>query len=101
VKTGGDVVRIVLEVLPVLRPGVLVHFHDVFLPYEYPRAWVFELRRAWGEQYLLQAFLAYNEEFEVLMPCHALSRAEPERSSQLISSFGPEVARGAFWIRRL
>ena len=38
VKTGGDVNRIVLELLPRLAPGVLVHFHDIFLPYEYPRS---------------------------------------------------------------
>jgi hypothetical protein len=31
-KIGSDVNYIVLEVLPCLKPGVLIHFHDIFLP---------------------------------------------------------------------
>ena len=46
--------------LPVLQPGVTVHFHDIFLPWEYPRQWFAEMHWYWAEQYLLQAFLAYN-----------------------------------------
>lgn len=60
VKTGGAVTHIILDVLPRLASGVLVHFHDVFLPYEYPRHWVVEERRAYAEQYLLHAFLAFT-----------------------------------------
>ena len=43
-RTGGDVVHDVFEILPRLAPGVRVHFHDVFYPFEYPRDWVFEGR---------------------------------------------------------
>jgi hypothetical protein len=100
VKTGGDVTRIVLDLLPQVEPGVLVHFHDIFLPYEYPRAWVVDQRRAYAEQYLLQAFLAFNDSFEVVFPAHAVARAFPELVSAAIPSFGPGVAPGAFWIRR-
>jgi predicted O-methyltransferase YrrM len=100
VKTGGDVPHLVLDVLPALAPGVLIHFHDIFLPYEYPREWVVDMRLAWAEQYLLQAFLAFNEEFEVVLPVHALARCAPDEFGRLISSFGPGVAPGAFWIRR-
>jgi hypothetical protein len=57
VKTSGDVNRIILDILPELRPGVHIHFHDIFLPFEYPRYWVVDERRALAEQYLLQAFL--------------------------------------------
>ena len=100
VKTGGDVTRIVLEVLPALRPGVTVHFHDVFLPYEYPRSWLMELQRAWAEQYLLQAFLAYNAGVEVVMPCHAVSRSDPERVARIIAPDGGIAPPAAFWIQR-
>jgi hypothetical protein len=102
VKTGGDVTHTVLDLLPSLTPGVYVHFHDIFLPYEYPREWVMEQRRAWAEQYLLQAFLAYNTQFEVVLPVHALWRQESELMRESMPSlarlqgFGP----GAFWIRR-
>lgn len=59
VKTGGDVAHLILNLFPRVPQGVWVHVHDVFLPYEYPREWVVDERRAWAEQYLLQAFLAF------------------------------------------
>jgi len=90
----------VLDALPSLAPGVLVHFHDVFLPYEYPRHWVVELRLAWAEQYLLQAFLAFNDDFEVVLPLHALARRRTAEAARLIPSLTPESAPGAFWVRR-
>ena len=53
VRSGGDVVFAILEVLPRLRPGVAVHFHDIFLPSDYPPEWIIRLHRFWSEQYLL------------------------------------------------
>jgi hypothetical protein len=101
VRTGGDVTHIFGEILPRLTQGVTIHIHDIFLPYEYPRAWVVDDRRAWAEQYLLQAFLAFNDDFEVLLPAHALARAFPNALRRLIPSFDPRTTcPGAFWIRR-
>jgi hypothetical protein len=100
VKTGGDVDRIFLDLLPRLAPGVWVHVHDIFLPFEYPRAWVVDERRAWGEQYLLQAFLLFNEEFRVEIPLYAVARAHAQRLAAVIPSFSPELAPGAFWLSR-
>jgi cephalosporin hydroxylase len=101
VKTGGDVDRIFLDLLPRLASGVWIHVHDIFLPYEYPRAWVIDERRACEEQYLLQAFLAFNEEFQVEIPLHALARAHAERLAAAVPSFSPGIATGAFWISRV
>jgi hypothetical protein len=100
VRTGGDVTRIVLEIIPRLARGVIVHVHDIFLPYDYPRVWIVDLRRAYAEQYLLHAFLAFNDAFEVLLPVHALATADPDRLRRVVPSFGPGVAPGAFWMRR-
>ena len=56
--------------------GVLVHFHDVFLPWEYPRIWAEDYGLYWAEQYLLQAFLSMNDGFEVVVRAlRALARA--------------------------
>lgn len=65
-KIGSDVNHLFFEVLPRLRPGVHVHLHDVFHPFEYPRDWILE-GRAWTEAYLLRAFLAFNGAFEVVV----------------------------------
>ncbi len=63
-KTGSDVNYILFEVLPSLKSGVLIHFHDVFYPFEYPKEWVYE-GRSWNEDYFLKAFLMYNDKFEI------------------------------------
>ncbi|MHC4961147.1 MAG: class I SAM-dependent methyltransferase [Planctomycetota bacterium] len=65
-KIGSDVNRIVFEILPLLHSGVIVHFHDIYWPFEYPLEWI-ELGRAWNEAYLLRAFLQYNKTFEILL----------------------------------
>jgi predicted O-methyltransferase YrrM len=64
VKTGSDVHYILFEILPRLKSGVLIHFHDIFYPFEYPKDWVF-MGRNWNEDYFLKAFLMYNNEFEI------------------------------------
>ncbi len=65
-KIGSDVNYLFAEILPSLAPGVFVHVHDIFYPFEYPRPWVYE-GRAWNEAYLLRAFLAFNEGFEIVL----------------------------------
>lgn len=94
VKTGGDVNYIVLDVLPALQPGVIVHFHDIFLPWEYPRDWLETFLFYWAEQYLVHAFLAFNAAFEVLISSHALVRRFPDEVAQLIPSFAEVRDRG-------
>lgn len=99
VRTGGDVIRLFQDILPRLATGVWVHFHDIFLPYDYPRQWVVTERRAWSEQYLLQAFLTFNDRFQVIMPNHAAARAFPEIVSKVVPSFDSSVEPAGFWMR--
>ena len=100
VKVGGDVNRIVLDILPRLAPGVIVHFHDIFLPYEYPKEWPERFGLYWTEQYLLQAFLSLNPAFEVICALHALNRDRAERVHELIPALAGGGSPAAFWIRR-
>jgi hypothetical protein len=92
-RAGGDVHYEYLELLPRLNIGVLVHVHDVFLPDDYPREWLIEKRRFWTEQYVLQAFLALNRDFEVLWSSHMLAN----RLTEILPGASPG---GSFWIRR-
>ena len=98
---GSDVQYLFLEVLPRLAPGVLVHVHDIFLPREYPRYWVRDRLRFWNEQYLLQAFLAFNTQFRVVWASHWMAQRYPERLATVIPSFGPGKSPGSFWIERV
>lgn len=61
-KIGSDVNDIFFRILPALRPGVYIHFHDIRHDFEYPREWIYQ-GRAWNEAYLLRAFLQYNQVF--------------------------------------
>lgn len=65
-KTGSDVNHILSNILPSLKKGVVIHFHDILWPFEYPEIWVDE-GRAWNEAYLLRAFLQYNQAFKILL----------------------------------
>lgn len=64
-KIDSDVLHLFFRILPALDAGVIVHFHDVLWPFEYPRNWL-EEGRAWNEAYVLRAFLQYNQSFEII-----------------------------------
>lgn len=60
VKSGSDCLHIYLRLLPQIRRNIIVHAHDVFLPFGLPQEWLLNLQRYWTEQYLLLAFLIDN-----------------------------------------
>ncbi|MCC7518166.1 MAG: class I SAM-dependent methyltransferase [Verrucomicrobiae bacterium] len=100
VRPFGDVPRLVLDLLPRLHPGVWVHFHDIFLPWDYPRTWVVRERRIWTEQYLLEAFLSENPNLEIVLAMYRLHRAAdmPLRALGFRDGIGHPPC--AFWMRR-
>lgn len=65
-KVNSDVNRIFFDLLPRIRKGVLVHFHDILYPFEYPKEWIYK-GRAWNEAYMLRTFLQYNDSFRVIL----------------------------------
>jgi hypothetical protein len=101
VKAGSEVPRIVLELLPALAGGVVVHFHDIFRPFEYPRVLFERFNVHWQEQYLVQAFLAFNPQFRVLLANHALARLHRDRVARALGGHEVEPAASAFWLERL
>ena len=63
-KANSDVNYVFFKILPILKKGVVIHFHDMFYPFEYPKAW-HEEKRYWNELYFIRAFLAYNKAFSI------------------------------------
>lgn len=101
VKTGGDVVFLLQEVLPRLADGVVIHIHDIFLPWDYPQEWVMT-GRAWNEQYMVRAFLSFNSAFEILLGVGWMSNFRPDILGAALPGY-PEVypdGGGSLWIRR-
>ena len=103
-RAAGDVQLEYLEILPRLKPGVMVHIHDISLPKPYPRVY-FESQLYWNEQYLLQAFLCFNARFEVLWPGNHMMLKHPEsvlavfpEYHEMRKSF-PMSEPSSFWIR--
>jgi len=97
-KFSSDVNFLLFQVLPVLKSGVWVHFHDIFYPFEYPSEW---LRRgwSWNEAYLLRAFLTCNSEFEIRMWGDALAALNPG----LVRSLMPNCllnTGASIWLQR-
>jgi len=105
-KVGSDVQYEFLEVLPTVAPGVVVQIHDVFLPYEYPRHLIVDWHQFWNEQYLVQAFLAFNASFEVLWSSAWL---HAEHANRLADAFPSYKGMGwptgmppcSLWLRRV
>jgi len=105
VRAGGDVNSLVLDVLPVLAPGVVVHFHDIPLPYEYAEVYFTNprFRMFWTEAYLLQAFLCHNTSYEILLAMNFLMRDHAAAFQSAWPHHDPRIHRfpsHSFWIRR-
>ncbi len=85
--------------LPRLKRGVIVHLHDIFLPFEYPREWLIDLGWRWNEQYLVQALLQDSDSMEVLWLGHYF-----ERTVSTFRDHFPAMKRGrasSLWLRKL
>jgi hypothetical protein len=90
VKIGSEVNRIVLEVLPRLPLGVLVHFHDIYLPYEYSRDFLSRDLFFPGETSLLYAYLLENRNFRIDLSMSVLHYAAPTELKRLIPKYDPQ-----------
>jgi predicted O-methyltransferase YrrM len=97
VKTGSDVNYILFEILPRLKSGVLIHFHDVFFPFEYPKELVF-MGRNWNEDYFLKAFLMYNNEFEIKLFSQYLHKHHGKVFAEMTLSY--KNTGGNLWLAR-
>lgn len=98
-KVASDVNWFFFRVLPRLRPGVLIHLHDIFFPHDYPREWIFQRRQSWNEQYLLQAFLMHNPCYQVLIANRYLFCHCRELLDQLYNQVQPSVGCSLWMVK--
>ncbi|MEI9992241.1 MAG: class I SAM-dependent methyltransferase [Rhizomicrobium sp.] len=102
IRPQGDVLFEYLELLPLLKSGVIVHVHDIFTPRDYPADWVLRSRWLWNEQYLLEAFLSFNAAYQVLLAVNWLSNNHRDKLGDAcpVLCSQPEFRPVAFWLRR-
>jgi hypothetical protein len=88
VKVGSDVMRIYLEIIPHLPPGIFLHIHDIYLPYAYPRD-VFSMPYWWQETAMLMTLLINNPRLSVLTCLSALHYDYPRQMQKLLTDYQP------------
>lgn len=105
-KAGSDVGHLIHRVLPNLAAGVIVHIHDIFWPFEYPKKWL-KAGRAWNEAYLVLAFLQFNPAFEILFFNSYLEKHHKKLLQQKLPLMLRQPAskmtygNSSLWIRKL
>jgi predicted O-methyltransferase YrrM len=103
VKAFGDVNYLFLSVIPRLRPGVLIHVHDIFFPRDYLPHHFFNrgVKQIWQEQYLLHAFLMFNREFETLLCSSYLHFRHLDELRKTFAWYHETRCPSSFWMRRV
>jgi hypothetical protein len=101
VKFGSDVCYEFLEILPRLAPDVWVHVHDIFFPHDYPAEWLIERRMALNEQYLLEAFLSFNAQFQITLANYWLRLDHVNESARLWpNALSEDFGASSLWMKR-
>jgi predicted O-methyltransferase YrrM len=98
-KFGSDVLYILHEILPLLNQGVIIHFHDIFYPFEYPRQWLEENGWAWNECYFIRSFLQYNSEFKIKLFGNYLG----QQHVKMLAKYTPLCLKnigGSLWLEK-
>ena len=99
---NSDVTVCFLELLPKLKSGVIVHIHDIYLPYDYPQ---FMCDRAYSEQYVLAAFILANPtKYKTILPNYFIY--EDKELSTILNPIwelenlkGVEQHGGSYWLQ--
>lgn len=97
-KIGSDLSRIFFSILPALRSGVLIHIHDMFWPFEYPKCMITEGRN-WNELYIVRSFLQHNDTFEILFFSSYLEIVHRAKLEQHLKDY-TEFTGNSLWLRK-
>lgn len=102
IRPQGDVLFEFLEVLPSIKPGVVIHVHDIFTPKDYRDEWIYDMHYMWNEQYILEAFLMFNKEFRVVGALNYLTHHYRDQLAAKCPIFKDQPAQepGSFWMIR-
>ena len=100
IKTGSDVCRELFEIIPRLTAGVLIHFHDMFWPFEYPEDWVLRENRSWNELYGMRAFLMHNDTVEIVFFNDYFRQFEVDLIKETYPLFLKNPG-GSLWLRKV
>jgi predicted O-methyltransferase YrrM len=101
IRPGDDLLHIFFEILPMLKKGVIIHIHDIFSPRHYPKEWLTEKMRFWNEQYLLEAFLHNNHDYQVLFTANHLVKSHYDQTKKVLIHIQPNSEPSSFWMQKI
>lgn len=105
-KSGSDLLHLVFTVLPALPSGVLVHFHDILWPFEYPELW-YRQGRAWNEAFFVRALLQDSAAYEIVLFNSFMEAVHRDLLSEVLPlalgrpSAATTPGNSSLWIRKL
>jgi hypothetical protein len=100
IRPQGDVLREFLQILPLLNKGVIVHIHDIFTPRDYSKNAILNHVSFWNEQYLLEAFLSQNDQWEIITMVNHLKHSNYEILKNACPYLENINEPGSFYIRK-
>ena len=103
-KIGSDVNYEMLEIIPRLKVGAAVHWHDIMIPADYPKSWIESGRMFWNESYMVHSFMLFNKSFRVLWASRYMQIKHPAPLSECFPYFepsNPEEQLSSFWVERI
>lgn len=101
IRPDNDVLFEYLQVLPRIKPGVWIHVHDIFTPRNYPKVWLQDELKFWNEQYLLEAFLSNNKDFQITCSLNYLTKDYYEQTAAVLLNLNTTANPGSFWMKRI
>lgn len=99
IRPQGDVLKLYLDILPRLKPGVYVHVHDIFTPRDYLKAWVVDDVRFWNEQYLLEALFSNSRRYEIVAALNFLKHDYYQSLARVCPYLEPDSEPASFYFR--
>lgn len=100
IRPGNDVLFEYLNLLPVIKKGVIIHIHDIFSPNHYLDEWLIEKKRFWNEQYLLEAYLYYNNAFSIKLALNLLKNQHFSKLKKVCPNLIESAEPASFWLEK-
>lgn len=103
-KIGSDVNYEMMNILPVMKVGSLIHWHDIMIPVDYPETWIRDEKIFWNESYMVQNFMMFNQSFRIIWAVKYMQLNQSDKLRKafpFFSSTDPEQQLSSFWIERI
>ena len=81
-----------------LKKGVIIHIHDIFWPFEYPKEWI-EKQKCYSEIYLIRAFLMNNNNYKIMLFNNFLQKMHGDLLNEIMPIL-MKTQGGSLWLRK-